>query len=188
MICDICKKNEATIHIQEIAGGQKKVIHMCQECAAAKQSDAGFDFGPFNLAEVLYQLSGQKPPETAASGATGEKPESGTELTCPDCGWSEAMLRRSGKLGCGRCYTVFAALLNDAFKNMHRGSSHLGKHPAGNSKASDLRNCRDRLNSLQKKLQQTIAAEEYENAAVLRDKINELKAECDRIAMRECKE
>ena len=182
MLCDVCKKNEATIHIQEIIGGQKKVIHMCQQCAAAKESPAGFDFGPFNLAEILYKLSEQKMPEDA-SGAADET-ASGTELTCSECSWSESMLRKSGKLGCSHCYTVFAPLLNDAFKNMHRGLSHLGKHPAGNSNAAELRNCRDTLNKLQKELQQTIESEEYENAAVLRDKINELKAECDRIAAR----
>ena len=28
MLCEICQKNEATIHIQEIVGGQKKSLHL----------------------------------------------------------------------------------------------------------------------------------------------------------------
>ena len=58
MLCEICKKNEATIHIQEIIGGQKKSMHLCSSCAAAKQQGEGLDLGPFNLAGLLYKLSG----------------------------------------------------------------------------------------------------------------------------------
>ncbi len=61
---------------------------------------------------------------------------------------------------------------------MHRGVSHLGKHPAGSSEAVELRQCRERLNQLAKELQQAIGREDYEHAAELRDRINELKAKC----------
>ena len=33
MLCDICKKNEAVIHIQEISAAGKKIINLCNECA-----------------------------------------------------------------------------------------------------------------------------------------------------------
>ena len=186
MLCDICKKNEATIHIQEIANGQKKVIHMCQECAATQHGEGGLDFGPFNLAEVLYKLSGQSAAKPASDDSAEtrerEKTPDGTGLVCDECGWTEEKLRKTGKLGCGRCYAVFAPLLGEAFKNMHRGLSHLGKHPAGNSENAELHICRARISKLQKELQQAIANEEYENAAVLRDRIGELKQQCDRMA------
>ena len=58
MLCEICNKNEATIHIQEIVGGKKKSLHLCSACAAAKQHGAGMDIGPFDLAGLLYKLSG----------------------------------------------------------------------------------------------------------------------------------
>ena len=58
MLCEICHKNEATIHIQEIIGGQKKSMHLCSSCAAAKQQGEGLGFDPFNLAGLLYKLSG----------------------------------------------------------------------------------------------------------------------------------
>ncbi|MFN3551429.1 MAG: hypothetical protein ACK4WJ_06450, partial [Endomicrobiia bacterium] len=34
MICDICKKNNATIFITEIINNEKKELHLCYECAA----------------------------------------------------------------------------------------------------------------------------------------------------------
>jgi protein-arginine kinase activator protein McsA len=34
MLCEMCHKREATVHIKEISGGQTKVWHLCEECAA----------------------------------------------------------------------------------------------------------------------------------------------------------
>ena len=172
MLCEICNKNEATIHIQEIVGGKKKSMHLCSSCAA-KHGKGALDLGPFNLAGLLYKLSGS---------STGEDdPFSGdnkaSQLVCPECSWTEEKLKNTGKLGCINCYKVFGALLNDALKNMHKGSSHVGKQPSG--KSNELCILHRELADLQKKLQQAVAAEEYENAAALRDRINELKLRCD---------
>lgn len=171
MLCEICQKNEATIHIQEIVGGQKKSMHLCSSCAAAKQQSDGLDFGPFNLAGLLYKLAGN----AADSEKSSDNKNTG-QLVCPVCSWDEQRLSTSGKLGCENCYKVFAPLLSDAIKNMHRGVSHVGKQPVG--KAKELCLLHRNLAELQKKLQSAIEIEDYENAAVLRDRINELKVKC----------
>lgn len=181
MLCDICHKNEATIHIQEIAGGQKKTMHLCSMCAAAKQQGGGLDLGPFNLAGLLYKLSG-----SAGESENGQEPETEVDsgqIVCPQCSWSESKLRESGKLGCPECYKVFGALLKEALKNMHRGTCHLGKHPVG--QGSGLCVLHGELALLQKKLQQEVDKENYEAAAVLRDQINALKKQCDEAAAAE---
>ena len=173
MLCEICQKNEATIHIQEIVGGRKKSMHLCSTCAAAKQQHDGVDFGPFNLAGLLYKLSGNAP--AAEKSSAGGK--SSEQLVCPVCSWDEQRLNASGMLGCENCYKVFAPLLNDAIKNMHRGSSHVGKQPVG--KGQEVCLLHRELANLQKKLQKAVDIEDYEEAAILRDRINELKAQCE---------
>lgn len=175
MLCEICHKNEATIHIQEIVGNQKKTINLCAECAAAKQT-AGLNFGAFNIAEMIYKMAGAFPQTPAPADKADE------ELVCPVCHWDVEKLRQTGRLGCENCYSVFAPILTEALKSMHRGNQHLGKHPSGNPNAMALRQCRERLNKLQRQLQQSIEQEEYENAAALRDQINELKQQCDQAA------
>ena len=172
MLCEICHKNEATIHIQEIIGGQKKSMHLCSSCAAAKQQGEGLDLGPFNLAGLLYKLSGNSSADEKSSDSTGNA----GGLVCSVCSWDEQRLKSTGKVGCENCYKVFAPILNDVIRNMHRGSSHMGKQPAG--KGQELAMLHRQLAELQKKLQQSIETEDYENAAVLRDKINALKEEC----------
>lgn len=172
MLCEICQKNEATIHIQEIVGGKKKSMHLCSSCAAAKQQQDGLDFGPFNLAGLLYKLSGSVPAAEKSSGSG----KSAEQLVCPVCSWDEQRLNASGMLGCENCYKVFAPLLNDLIKNMHRGTSHVGKQPVG--KGQELCLLHRELADLQKKLQKAVDIEDFESAAVLRDRINELKAKC----------
>lgn len=177
MLCSICHKNPATIHIQEIAGNQKKTLHLCQECASKKmQEDSSFQ--SLNLAEVLYnitnQFNGEQKEETPAE-------EDHTGLFCRTCGWDYAGFRKTGRLGCPNCYTAFYDILKSAIGAMHRGTTHTGKFPnefTGELPAEGAINLsvlKTELEKLQKSLNQAVASEEYERAAILRDKISDLK-------------
>lgn len=177
MQCEICHQNQATIHIQEIINSQKKVLHICAACAAKKSAEDPMLQG-FNVAEMLYNLSGQlglpaqqtAPDQNMASGET--------ELICPECGWQSADFRRTGRLGCQECYHVFGGILKKALKTMHRGVINVGKTPAGKAGISDHTRRTMELLNLQKELEELVRHEEYEKAATIRDKINQLKQEC----------
>ena len=56
MLCDICKKNPATIHIKGVIGDDQKTLNLCSSCAAEHEKTSGINFGAFNLAEMLYNL------------------------------------------------------------------------------------------------------------------------------------
>ena len=64
---------------------------------------------------------------------------------------------------------------------MHRGTTHTGKHPGAfhgampENAPADKGILRRELEKLQNSLNIAVANEEFERAAVLRDKINELK-------------
>lgn len=171
MICEICDKNPATIHIQEIVNGQKKVLHICAGCAAKKSTEDPLLQG-FNVAEMLYNLSGQfglpfnpEPPHAH---------EHEVELQCPTCGWKSEDLRKNGKLGCEDCYGTFKTVLDSALKNMHRGTLHVGKSP-GETPDKSCGHIMLEIMNLQKELDELVQREEYEKAAVIRDQINKLK-------------
>lgn len=181
MLCDICHKNEATIHIQEIVNGQKKSMHLCSSCAAAKQAGDNLDLGPFNLAGLLYKLSGGDPENLQPE----ENSNDTEQLVCPVCSWQEKQLRATGKVGCSNCYQVFESILSEAIKNMHRGTSHLGKNPAGSG--NELCSLHSELVKLQKLLCQAVETEDYESAALYRDQINELKARCEEFSRKKKK-
>ncbi len=54
MICDVCAKNQATVHLTEIVDDQMTELHLCEECAKAKSMEMEQQFG---LADLLAGLS-----------------------------------------------------------------------------------------------------------------------------------
>ncbi len=178
MLCEICKKNEATIHIQEIINSQKKALHICQDCAAKKNAGNGV-FNGLNLADILYNISSNIP--SGGSGAEAAKPNEPVVnnvpvITCSKCGWTTVNFSERGRLGCANCYAIFRDILSLALKNMHKGTMHVGKRPGMRSSADDeaSRNALEAM-KLQKKLEEHVMREEYEKAAEVRDLLASLK-------------
>jgi protein arginine kinase activator len=96
----------------------------------------------------------------------------GRETSCPTCGFTQADFKKSGRLGCGDCYTTFADGLESLLKTMHKGTRHVGKAP---HITQPSRLVQDSLKLLQTQLDQAVAAERFEEAARLRDQIKLLK-------------
>ncbi len=176
MLCEICHKNEATIHIQEIINSQKKALHICQECASKKNSGNGM-FNGLNLADILYNISSNiSNPQPST-----EQPQDKTVtpvpvITCDKCGWTTANFSEKGRIGCANCYNVFREILSLALKNMHKGTIHVGKRP-GARRPGDEEAGRNAIEimKLQKQLEEHVLREEYEKAAQVRDRISSLK-------------
>ena len=176
MLCDICHKNEATIHVQEIVNGKKNTLNICAFCAA-EHNIAGDDVNGFNLAEILYNISSQMLKAQSDSESAGIPVESFSEapsLLC-QCGWDTTKFRETGRLGCAKCYNVFAPLLVNALQSMHKGTTHLGKHPADAKSVNANERAALKILNLQKELDECVKRENYERAAKLRDEINAIK-------------
>ena len=67
MLCDVCKKREATIHIKEVKDGKCISTNLCPECAREKELAGGLGAFGFNLAEVIFNVG--KTPELKKSSA-----------------------------------------------------------------------------------------------------------------------
>lgn len=94
------------------------------------------------------------------------------ELKCPLCGHTYSDFRKSGKLGCGKCYETFSSPLSITLKQIHQNPTHLGKIP----KQFDAKMKKKReLDSLKNKLSEAVKAEDYELAAKLHREIKELE-------------
>ena len=160
MLCDLCNKNQATVHLTEIVDDQMSELHLCEECARKKSIQMEQQFG---LADLLAGL------------AEFEKPEQTVEtarLKCSNCGLSYNEFKRIGRLGCGECYSSFRKYLSPLLKKIHGSTQHLGKSPY---KAAERPKKKVGLVELRLRLQKAIENEEFEEAARLRDKIRELE-------------
>lgn len=184
MICEICKKNLATIHIQEIVENKKKSMHICTQCAEKKTDHPLLFDGKFNLAEVIYNISEHiglpgfelEPLDDDVDEKSSAEQD---KITCMKCGWTLSQLRKLGGLGCPQCYNSFSEVLAEAFETMHRGKLHVGKVPGGQVDESST--VMLEVMNLKKELEELIKREEYEKAAVVRDQIKTLTKERNKV-------
>lgn len=154
--CDLCD-NQATVHLTQIVNNQINKVDLCETCAEAKGIT---DPNGYSLADLLV-----KPPAADAVSEVGS-------LKCSDCGFTQREFKKTGRVGCSKCYEVFSGLIRPALETMHKGENHRGKVP---QKALERRSFEDRLNELETSLKSAIEEEQYENAAKFRDEIIELK-------------
>ncbi len=173
MVCDICGKKPATVHLTEIVDDQMNELHLCEECAHQKSSQMEQQFG---LSDLLGGLAEFEKPSAEKEAAA---------LHCPKCGLTYADFKKIGRLGCAECYGAFKKYLGPLLKRIHGSSLHFGKSPVlrAGIPAKAVRKKAEAvaapapadLADLRLRLQKAIEAEEFEEAAHLRDQIKELE-------------
>lgn len=159
MLCDICKENIATIHYTEVLpNSEPKKMALCESCAKEKNLVVG---AQFSVADILKGL---------AKAVQADEEDSGK--SCPRCRLTFARFKKGGRLGCATCYDAFQPELQSILEDIHRDKQHLGKVPK--SIAGEPGRGAE-LSQLHRKLKEAIDNEEFEEAAVLRDRIQAIK-------------
>jgi len=161
MICDICAKNEATVHLTEIIDEQMNELHLCEECARQKSTEMDQQFG---LSDLLAGMAEFEKPTKEAENAVVTK--------CPNCGLTYTEFKKIGRLGCGECYSAFRKYLIPLLKRIHGSTHHVGKTPLRIRRPPKKK---DDMQELRQRLQAAIENEAFEEAAGLRDQIKELE-------------
>lgn len=164
MLCNVCKQNEAKVHLTKIVGDKMQKVDLCEDCSKEKGVD---DPTNFSLTDVLL---GKVTEEVAALAQSEPAAEAG--LKCPTCGYTQADFKKAGRFGCSDCYAAFGEGLEGMLKTMHRGTRHTGKMPAA---LQQSRAEAQKVKQLQKRLEKAIAEENFEEAAQLRDEIKRMK-------------
>ena len=174
MVCDVCGKKKATVHLTEIVDEQMSEMHLCEECARQKNTQMEQQFG---LADLLAGLS-----DTSKMPASKEGEKS--TLKCSRCGLLYEDFRKFGRLGCGECYTSFKEHLTGLLRKIHGSNEYLGKTPSKyqEKQAAPLSEGAavellpsETLSDLKKQLHSAIAVEDFEKAAQIRDKIRDFE-------------
>lgn len=156
MLCSECKKNNATVFYQQTINGKVTELSLCPACAEKHGLLTGG-----SLFSELFNV-----PTFLTKSHTSSK-------KCTLCGSNETNFIKNGKVSCPECYTVFAEELAAPIKRIHGNVSHIGRAPAKFKKQNDKKR---ELDELKRQLSEAVKNEEYENAAVIRDKIKELES------------
>lgn len=169
MQCERCKKSDAKIHFTKIINNETTEFHLCDGCA--REMKVVDDNHVFHLENLISGLAHEG--ETPASVASAEP-----QLACPACGLNAAGFKRTGRLGCARCYETFRDDLMPLLRKIHGSAQHTGKTPARVGVGTSPNIARD-IKKLRRELREAISREEYERAAQVRDEIKKVEAEMD---------
>lgn len=160
MLCEECGKNQATVSITVTTGNGTNTRRLCPECMKKMEfSLAKGDIQSF-LSSVLSVLSSEKKTEPPS-------------IVCSSCGLSFAGFEHTGRLGCAQCYRDFAQQLKPSLQKIHGRTQHAGRKPkAFVPDPKDELN--QRMNELRRQMDEAVAAENFEEAARLRDEMRAL--------------
>jgi len=160
--CDVCHAREATVHLTEVVNEEVTKLHLCENCAKAKSEEMQSHFGLTDLIASLMDFEPALPEE---------KPHE-VAVKCGKCGMTYHDFQKTGKLGCEECYEAFKKDLSGLLKKIHGADRHVGKMPVMSvGTASD----QETLKRLHTELEELVRAEEFEKAAIIRDRIKDLE-------------
>ena len=160
MMCEKCGKNPATTHLKTVVNGVIHENHLCSFCAA----NSGYgNLGGLSLTNMLASMFG----ESISNGKPISK-------RCECCGASFSDIAQSGRVGCSECYETFRNELLPSLNRLHGKAIHIGNTPNEKQKKESAA---EKIKKLKLKLADAIKAEEFEDAAKLRDEIRALEGE-----------
>jgi protein arginine kinase activator len=157
--CSECKK-EIAVRYTEIEKGQLIETGMCQDCPVLQRKLFGHSSYPY----------------------IEESERGSTPLACGNCGTTLEQFRVGHPLGCSHCYDVFGEGVVFELKSLgklpqtlaeNRSAKHLhqGKGPGEVSSYSPSM----QLIALHETLDEMLKKEDYEQAALIRDRIREIE-------------
>ncbi|WP_125153890.1 UvrB/UvrC motif-containing protein [Clostridium rectalis] len=167
MLCEMCKKNKANVHITRIINGTTKQANVCEECA--KQM-SGFNISadmnvnsPFTFQNILGGIMDyiNQPTQDNIDSIS----------ICENCKTTYKDFRETGLVGCSECYEKFNNMIMPVVRRVQGSIEHSGKIPKKFGK--DIL-YKKKVNKLKEELQKAIAVEEYERAAEIRDMIKSI--------------
>jgi protein arginine kinase activator len=172
MKCSFCKSNDAIIHVHEYTSNGIKKINLCLNCAiknglnvsSVQELDKLFN----NLVKNLAGADNGITQSAEKITNTNHK----ITLSCPSCKTTIIDINENIKLGCPICYSMFEHVIDLVVFKINGSLDYLGKLPI---KLGKIKDDKAVLNKLKLELKGCLKSEEYEKAALIRDKIKMIK-------------
>lgn len=167
MICQNCHQNEATTHLIVTENGVKKEYELCQACASTAQMSK---FLPFTFGTLFS-------PDARFFE---------TQPVCSHCGTTLKQFQQSSIIGCQNCYQDLYSGIAPTLRSVQKTIKHVGRGPnidmETTGKISDQLSLeQEELHKLLAEIEFAVLKEDYEKAAMLRDKIKIIKDKMQKV-------
>ena len=154
MKCEICHLNDAARAIKRVVDGETRELFVCDSCAATAASPASGSpivpgGVPRTITDILFSV-----------GMHMSKAGEVEDATCPMCGLERGEMRRTRRLGCPRCFSVFETDIRTLL------SDRIPAEPRSREAPDEAMRERE-LKHLRSELDRAIADERYEEAAAI---------------------
>lgn len=150
--CERCASRPATMVVKLSENGEMREHHLCKQCAERIVPPMA------PLVDLLLSVGMDGAMESLA----------GRPPACSRCGMTSERLKQRQRMGCPHCYRHFADEMAPMLRDMQSGDRHVGKVPERNRKCLEMA-------AEERALKQAVAAQNFEKAAELRDKIQALR-------------
>ena len=160
MTCAICGNREAVVFMRRSGGRASGELALCVDCARQRGLSAGGGRIELRIEDLLAPLS----EDAAAAGAIGA-------AVCAACGTEVEAFRREARIGCPACASSF----RDEMESWMRARAPWHRAPARSPDSNPALTTAEpvpRVDALASELERALAAEDYENAALIRDRMS----------------
>lgn len=156
MLCDICGEREAIVVVQKISNNKKKELCLCIKCASERGLVA-------RNGKLEMSLSGLF--EEAAAMKQFDK-------MCPVCGRKLSDIKKTMIANCPECYSIFSNEIQALIKEKGGSEPYSGTMP---ERLANFRSILTDRMVLRTKMEESVAIEDYEKAALYRDRLRALE-------------
>lgn len=151
MICEKCKKRQASVHIKTLINGVYVEKHLCSECARDYDSELDI-LSPMGITSSLFTTI-----------------ESPSAKRCKTCGTTAVEFKRTGRAGCSECYKALSDAILPVVRRVQGSTTHVGEAP------TPVQKPRNELETLRYEMEEAVRREDYRRAAELRDRIKSME-------------
>ena len=189
MKCERCG-NEASVSVKAIVNGYERDFYLCSECVKMytdmgitneDQNDGSFhkiNFNKSNLENLISQfvpsmddmIDGYYEYKYNQNNHAFSYIEGLNQKVCPVCGNPESNIK-VGIFGCPDCYKLSDKLSTKVLKTYNNLDTYEGKLPKNEREFKEVAL---EIKSLQEKLKHSVATEDYEQAADIKEQIDDL--------------
>ncbi len=159
MLCEQCGTRRAEVHLVKVVNGERRVQHLCRECAG--------EFLSMNDVTNLMKLS------FSVEGLMGID-EAFRDLVMPALRGAYEDKKKNRRI-CPHCGGVLPDSMFD-----RQGETEPENAPHQEEAENKVMTAEEEMAALESKMREAVRSEDYEYAAKLRDRISELKNSNDR--------